>query len=162
MHLDNDIVLRPRFKTELDKNNILILDAFKTSQSNFIISCVDAHVFIRYPKNEQHFWTPQLHLEINAINDTKSIVKGLYGPNPTVWTMFMFLHFIVACLFIAFGIWSYTNWSLGNSFIMQLSVTCITVLIWFALYFSGRIGKASGKPEMIALQQFMNNVLKNI
>ncbi|WP_034041261.1 hypothetical protein [Wocania ichthyoenteri] len=163
MPATNDIVLRPRFKMELNKNNEMLLKAFedaKNTQSEFIISRLDDHVFIKFPKEKQHFWSPQLHLEINESENNSSTLHGLFGPNPTVWTMFMFFHFIVAGFFIAFGIWAYTNWSLKNDYAIQLSLMFLMIIIWFALYFAGSVGKASSKNEIHDLHNFMNSVLK--
>lgn len=162
MPIANDIVLRPRFKIELKKSNETILNAFeleKKTQSDFIITRLDDHVFIKYPKHKQHFWSPQLHLEINAVDKNNSLLHGLFGPNPTVWTLFMFLHFMVAGLFIAFSIWAYTNWTLDKSYAVQISIMLLMVIIWFVLYFGGRIGKASSKNEMHELNNFMHRVL---
>ena len=163
MSVKNDIVLRPRFKIELNEDNVSVLKRFedlKNSQSNFTVSRIDNHVFIKYLKKDQHFWSPQLHLEIDEINDSSSLLHGLFGPNPTVWTMFMFFHFIVATLFIAFGIWAYTNWNLGTNFIIQLSLMILMVIIWFGLYFAGRLGRDSSKKEMMQLHEVMENIIK--
>lgn len=162
MSSTNDIVLRPRFKLELNKKNDDALQIFenkKKTQSDFIISRIDDHVFIKFPKDKQHFWSPQLHLEINEISESTSILHGLFGPNPTVWTMFMFIHFIVAGLFIAFGIWAYTNWSLETDYIMQLFMVILMVVLWIAFYFVGRLGKSTGKEQMHILYNFMKEAL---
>ena len=98
MSLENEVILRPRFKIELSQNNKNALETFedtKDSQDDFIVSRVDNHVFIRIPKKRDHFWSPQLHLEIDEIDDNSSEVRGLFGPKSTVWTMFMFFHFAV-------------------------------------------------------------------
>ncbi len=163
MSLSNEVVLRPRFNIELNQDNESALEAFdaiKKTQNDFVISRVDDHVFIRIPKNKQHFWSPQLHLEINEVDEKSSLLHGLFGPNPTVWTLFMFLHFFVAVVFIGFGAWAYSNWSLGNSYGLQIGVMVFMVVLWFALYFAGRIGKSTGKEEMHLLHDFMNKTLK--
>lgn len=163
MPTKNDIVLRPRFKIELNEINETILKRFeelKTSQKNFNITRIDNHVFIKYPKKDQHFWSPQLHLEIDEVDANSSLLHGLFGPNPTVWTMFMFLHFMVAGLFIAFGIWAYTNWSLKSDFIVQISLMVLMVIIWFVLYFAGRIGRDSSKKEMMQLHEVMESIIQ--
>ncbi|GAA3648850.1 GTP-binding protein [Flavivirga jejuensis] len=162
MPATNDIVLRPRFKMKLSTNNQSVLkdfEALKANQSEFIVTRLDNHVFIKFPKEKQTFWSPQLHLEIDEIDDNSSVVHGLFGPNPTVWTMFMFFHFIVASLFIAFSIWAYTNWILKESFALQVGLMLLMVVIWIALYFAGSIGKASNVNEMGALNNFMNGVI---
>ena len=164
MKLPNDIILRPRFKFDIDSPNEDLLKKFEASknkQSNFIVSIIDDHVFIKFPKSEQHFWSPQLHLEINEKDHTSATVHGLFGPNPSVWTLFMFFHFIVACLFIAFGIWAYTNFTLGNSYAIQLFLTLLMVLIWIVLYIGGRMGKSKGQPEMQKLHRFMKATLNS-
>ena len=162
MSLPNQVVLRPRFKLELNTNNKRVLDAFersKNEQSEFIITRLDDHVFIKIPQEKQHFWSPQLHLEINEIDQNTSQLYGLFGPNPTVWTLFMFLHFLVAGLFIAFAIWTYTNWSLQNEFAIQLFITLMMIVLWFVLYFAGRMGRATGKEDMHQLHDFMTTIL---
>ena len=164
MPLSNDIVLRPRFKMEIPKFNETILKDFenaKNTQSEFIVSRIDDHVFIKFPNEKQSFWSPQLHLEINKIDENNSTLHGLFGPNPTVWTLFMFLHFLVAGLFLAFAIWTYTNWSLEQSYAVQISVMLLMVLLWITLYFAGSIGKASSTNDMRLLNNFMNSVLEN-
>lgn len=163
MSLPNEIVLRPRFKFEVNSPNTILLEQFENSkqkQKEIIITRLDDHVFLKFPKREQHFWSPQLHLEIIEKDESHTIIHGLFGPNPTVWTMFMFLHFVVAGFFIAFGIWTYSNWSLDNDYAIQLSVVLFMVVLWFILYFAGRIGRAKGKPEMRRLYHFMKTTVE--
>ena len=158
----NEVVLRPRFKIELNKSHTSVLEAFEAKrldQKQFIVSRVDDHVFIKLPKAQQQFWSPQLHLEINALENNKSQLYGLFGPNPTVWTLFMFLHFLVAGLFIAFCIWAYSNYALKVDYQLQVWGLIGMVILWFILYFSGRLSKTSNQKEMTALYTFMSSVL---
>ena len=163
MSLSNEIVLRPRFKMDFEQSNQFILQLFedaKSDQQDFRVTRVDDHVFIKFPVERQHFWSPQLHIEVIETDPGTCSLHGLFGPKPTVWTMFMFLHFIVAGLFIGFGIWAYTNWSLDDDFAIQLFLTIMMVVMWFVLYFAGRLGRAAGKDEMQQLHWFMVDVLE--
>ncbi|RSK39068.1 GTP-binding protein [Mangrovimonas spongiae] len=158
----NEIVLRPRFKKTLNIPNDKALQAFehvKTSQKAFIVSRVDDHIFIKLPIQQRHFWTPQLHLEINHIDKSSSILYGLFGPSPTVWTMFMFFHFIVATLFIGFSIWAYTNYNLDQDYIIQIFLMFLMIVVWFVLYAFGRLGKQKGQTDMKRLYNFMKKTL---
>lgn len=162
MSLENEILLRPRFKLEIDQNNENALETFEKSkkeQKDFVVSRIDNHVFIRIPKNKQHFWSPQLHLEIEEIDDKKSELKGLFGPKPSVWTMFMFFHFAVIVLFVVVGAWAYSNWSLKLDYGLQLGVMAALIAIWVFLYFAGRMGKEKGKEEMKQLCGFLEDTL---
>lgn len=165
MNLSNDVVLRPRFNFEVKQYNQTLLERFestKQSQSEFIVTRIDDHVFIKLPKEKQHFWSPQLHLEILETGHNNSKIYGLFGPKPSVWTLFMFLHFIIACLFIGCGIWAYTNWSLEKDFAIQLFLSLLMVIIWGLLYVSGRLGKKTGMHEMHQLHRFMRDTLRKV
>ncbi|HLV37982.1 GTP-binding protein [Xanthomarina sp.] len=159
----NEVVLRPRFKFERNQNNEELLNLFdkaKHEQEDFIVSRSDNHVFLRLPKHKQHFWSPQLHLEIDELETNSSTVRGLFGPNPTVWTMFMFFHFFVAGLFIAFGVWAYTNWALKTTYALQVGMMFFMVIVWVALYVIGQLGKKVGMDEMRLLHGFMRDTLR--
>lgn len=165
MSLTNEIVLRPRFKFEVNADNETLLSLFETTkntQKEFIVSRIDDHIFIKIPKAKQHFWSPQLHLEINKNEtNTNSTLYGLFGPSPTVWTFFMFLHFIVIALFLGFGAWAYANWSLEAEYTIQLFVTFLMVIVWFVLYFGGSMGKKKGTDQMYELHGFMRDTLRS-
>ncbi|RCW91669.1 GTP-binding protein [Winogradskyella arenosi] len=159
----NDPHLRPRFKLEIAEDNKTLLACFeslKKEESKFIISRVDDHVFIRFPKCDQHFWSPQLHLEITTESPNKATIRGLFGPSPTVWTLFMFLHFIVAALGIGCGLWAYTNASLDKAYALPLSLAVLMIIVWILLYILGRLGRHKGQDEMKSLYTFMEDQLK--
>ena len=165
MSLGDEIVLRPRFRMQLKNSSNWALEALEEAgrqTSDFVIHRIDDRVFIKIPREKQHFWSPQLDLQIWDSEDEEKVttLRGLFGPKPTVWTMFMFLHFVVAGLFIAFGIWAYSNASLEQPFILQITFLVIMAIAWFVLYFAGRMGKSAGRKEMIALYKFMQKALQ--
>lgn len=156
----NDIVLRPRFQLELSETKEELLKSFEKSQIDpFLVKRLDEHIFIKFNKKNNHFWSPQLHLEIDEIDKTNSKLYGVFGPNPTLWTFFMFLHFGVATVFIALSIWAYSSAALDKSYGLQLGLIGFMAILWFVLYFFGRAGKHKGKPQMEELYQFMMKVL---
>ncbi len=160
--LSNEIVLRPRFHMELEEPCSQLLAKFsesKKSQNKFIVSCVDDHIFIKLPNKEQHFWSPQLHLEITEKDENSCSLHGFFGPNPTVWTMFMFLHVAVGILFMVNLTWLYSDYNMENPIILQIGIAIVLVLVWIILYFAGAMGKKKGKPGMRELYNFMVNTI---
>ncbi len=158
--LSNDIVLRPRFQLELSETKEELLESFEKSQVEpFLVKRLDEHVFIKFNKKNNHFWSPQLHLEIDELDEKNSKLYGVFGPNPTLWTFFMFLHFGVATLFIILGIWAYSSAALDKPYGLQLGFMAFLVVLWFILYFFGRAGKQKGKPQMQDLYRFMMDTL---
>ncbi|WP_205649742.1 GTP-binding protein [Aequorivita ciconiae] len=158
MQLSNEIMLRPRFQMDLKMSCDQLIARFKEEkkkESKFHISCLDDHIFLRLPKEEQLFWSPQLHLELSETSENQCSINGFFGPNPTVWTMFIFFHVVVGTLFIADVIWWYSNSSLGNSTALQIGIAIGLVLAWILLYIAGTIGKKKGKPGMQKLYGFL-------
>lgn len=162
MEIDQEMVLRPRFQKRLSMTQEVFMGLFDTQHSDkqYIVSKVDAHVFIRIPKSRSHFWSPELHLEVQEESDGRLLLKGLYGPKPAVWTMFMFLHFLIAGLFIASSIWLYTLYTLKESIKFPLILMILMILIWIVLYISGRMGRKKGEDQMKELQQFLDGLLE--
>ncbi|SHJ93426.1 GTP-binding protein [Pseudozobellia thermophila] len=159
--LPNDIVLRPRFQLELATAKETLLQAFeKSGRAPFVIKRLDDHVFIKFNAGHIHFWSPQLQLEVENMEDGKSKVYGLFGPNPTLWTFFMFLHFGIATLFTILGIWAYSRASLDKPYGLHLGLMVFMVVLWFVLYAFGRAGKQKGKPQMQELYDFMKRVIE--
>ena len=162
MSTTNEIVLRPRFKIELEQNNESVLQDFenkKKTQSEFIISRVDDHVFIKFPKKDQHFWSPQLHVEVEKDEKGGTLIKGLYGPKPQIWSLFIFMHFGVALAFIVFLVLAYTRWSLEQDYSFALMMCFIMPLLWFVLYFLGRLGRKKGAEQIHQIDAFLKKVL---
>ncbi len=137
-----------------------VLGAFEnSSQKPFLVKRIDEHIFIKFNAEHNHFWSPQLHLEIEDLDKKNSKLYGVFGPNPTLWTFFMFLHFGVATLFIILGIWAYSSASLNKPYGLQIGLMVFMVLLWFILYIFGRMGKKKGKPQMRQLYRFMTETL---
>ncbi|MRH99694.1 GTP-binding protein [Kriegella sp. EG-1] len=158
--LSNDIVLRPRFHLEIPKTKEKVLNSFENIENcSLNVKRIDEHIFIKFKKEQNNFWSPQLHLEIDELSNNSCRVNGVFGPNPVLWTFFMFIHFTVACLFIIMAIWGYSSATLNKPYALQLILMAVMVILWFTLYLFGRAGKHSGKPQMLELYEFMNGVL---
>lgn len=161
---NNELFLRPRFSIDFEESQQEILHKFQTAlkDSSYVhdSKIVAEHIFIDIPKEENHFWSPQLHLEILTTKKNTSIVKGLFGPKPQVWTLFMFIHFIVAAAFIVFSILFYTKWRLHSSYVFPLVMVVVLPIFWAVLYFLGKEGKSTGNEQMEELYAFMLEVLE--
>lgn len=163
--LYNQVFLKPRFQIEFEMNSEVLLGEIKknlSEVSKYRTKLVDNHLVIDVPDKENHFWSPQLHIEIEDVTDLTSKVNGLFGPKPQVWTLFMFLHFFVATAFLIFGIIAYSNWSLNKSSILPIVMLVVLPIVWVLLYFVGTIGKSTGKKQMDELKDFTKKLLKEV
>ena len=58
---------------------------------------VDNHIILDIVSEDQHYWSPQLNfrVEVDETDENCSIVSGLIGPRPGVWTLFIFIYFLI-------------------------------------------------------------------
>lgn len=159
----NEIVLRPRFEIAFKEDLERIKAVFDhQAQDPFLIRRLDEHIYIRFKKSETTFWSPQLHLELTSFEQGTSKIHGVFGPNPTLWTFFMFLHFGVGTLFIILAVFAYSNYSLGHDITFWMVGMVFLVLIWFSLYAFGRLGKSKGKPQMEQLKSYVRELISGL
>jgi len=161
---NSELFLRPRFSIDFKGSQQELVAKFKRSLKDadckYCSKIVATHVFIDVPKKEDHFWSPQLHLEFEESKDNSSIVKGLFGPKPQIWTLFMFLHFLIGGAFIIFSVIFYTKWSLKSEYTFSLVIMILLPLIWIMMYFLGKKGREIGRPQMNELYHFMIQILE--
>ena len=149
--------IRPRFKhfykgtkQGLEEKILKSLDG----RDQFIHNHLPGHIYIKIHPKHQHFWSPQLHLTFEQSEDEDNvIVRGLYGPNPTVWAIFFFGYIVLGILSLFLGMWGLTRWSLGlNSTILwAIPVFAVIALI---LYISAQAGQKMGAQQMFDIHHF--------
>jgi len=159
---DNKLRLRPRFKekVQLRSNEIKtrIRNSLEKNGEKWLGKIVDDHIILRIPENQQHFWSPQLTLELEDQND-ETLIRGLFGPKPGVWTMFVFFYSSVGFLTLmglifglsqmmlkmdAYGLWSLP---VGSS-------------ILFGLFILSKLGQRLSREQMYQLNSLLMDALK--
>ena len=163
MEPEKSIALRPRFEVESKKSVEQILERAKILKSelksDYQIKIIDEHLYFYFSKEKRKYYSPFLHLELEA-NEDITTEKGLFGPEQLLWTLFMFLHFIVAGLFLVFSMMAYTHWSLNQSIVLDVVVMTFMVVFWILLYVIARINREKGVPQMHELEDLMYKVLE--
>jgi len=156
------IVLRPRFTLLLTSPTKHILEEFKQSKSKqygIVTKVIDHHVILKIAEANYHYWSPQLHLELEHCTSITRL-KGLFDPNPTIWTLFMFLKFVFSGLFIGFGVWAASNYLLELPTALPITLCILMCLLGIAVYFVAQYGKKMGKEQMEELYVYMCSVVR--
>ena len=164
MELENTIALRPSFNKDVPKSMKEILEnASKIKaevKENYRIKISDHHIFFFIILAKRKYYSPHLHIELTENEDKTTNVRGLYGPDQTVWTFFMFLHFIIAGVFLIFSMIAYSHWRLKQSMTLDFVIMGFMVVFWFALYFQARINRKKCQPQMHELDKLMTRVVE--
>ncbi len=164
MDIENSIELRPRFQMDVPKSVATILENAAIIKDevkeDYRIKVSDHHIFLFITLAKRKYYSPHLHIELTAIDDNTTHVKGLFGPDQTVWTFFMFLHFFVGGVFLIFMMMAYSHWSLHQSVVVDCAVMFFMAMLWMLLYFQARINRKKCAPQMYKLEALMHRFLK--
>ena len=164
MEVENNIVLRPRFNKDIALTTEAILENAKKLKDevkeDYRIKISDNHIFFFITLAKRKYYSPHLHVELIENEDKTTQIKGLFGPDQTVWTFFMFLHFIIAGVFLIFSMIAYSHWRLKQSTTIDFIIMGLMVVFWFALYVQARINRKKCEPQMYKLEDLMNRILE--
>lgn len=162
--MENSIVLRPRFSQDVSKSMEEILkNASKLKnevKENYRIKISDHHIFFFITLTKRKYYSPHLHVELTENQDKTTNIKGLFGPDQTVWTFFIFLHFIIAGIFLLFSMIAYSHWRLKQSTTLDFIIMGLMVIFWFGLYFQARINRKKCQPQMHELNKLMSRIVE--
>jgi hypothetical protein len=163
MEPDKSILLRPRFYRETEKTTETVVQQYQQLksevQSDYSIKISGNHIWFYISPENRKYFSPHLHLELEKSENGNTHIRGLFGPDQALWTMFMFFHFIVAGIFLIFSMIAYSNWTLKQPYENDLLIMGLMVVVWILLYLIARSNRHSSVPQMIELEKLMNRVL---
>lgn len=161
----NKVLLKPRFKIEVQQQKDFIIQQFKDNLNQpdckYCSKMGNDHIFIDLPKEEQKLWTPQLEVVVEQ-KENGSLIRGLFAPKPSMWTFFIFLHFVDAIAFLIFFALYYANKVSGGETQLWVFAMVFCVVAWIMLYLLGQIGKKKSEKQIQDLKHFLKNTLKNL
>ncbi len=117
-----------------------------------LVNSVPGHLTLKIPLTEQHYWSPQLNLTFEE-DDEGTLVRGLYGPNPTVWLLFLFGYGTLgtAALFIGIIGFSQKNLGIEAPILWVLPALLIAAVV---LYFIAQFGQKIGAEQTFTLHHY--------
>ena len=108
---------------------------------------------------EQHFWSPQLSLSFQKDEDSeRTIIRGLYGPNPTVWAVFILGYAAISILSLFIGFYGFSQYALGHeaSILWSLPVLGGAATV---LYIVAQLGQKLGVEQTFTLHHFFESAV---
>ena len=153
--------IRPRFKHLIvgskEALEQKLKDGIKQKEKGFLCTHLPGHIYIKIHPEQQHFWSPQLHLSFEQDGDNV-IIRGLYGPNPTVWAIFFFGYVAIGILSLFIGMWGLTRWSLGMDSSILWSIP-VFGLIALVLYISAQAGQKLGAQQLFDIHHLYEGLI---
>lgn len=154
--------IRPRFRfisaTSPEQIKKEMVEKLDTQHQTFVAKSVQGHFIVKIKGEEQHYWSPQLDIVFEKLPDGNTLIRGLYGPNPNVWTLFMFLYGSVILSILFWGIYEGSQYSLGilTAFSWVIPILCG---VGGFLYLVSQFGQKLGAEQTFALHHFLEESL---
>lgn len=148
--------IRPRFRFEVSENaeeiNLSIRSILNTQNCHCTGTSTSGFANFSPPKDELHFWSPQLTITIEE-TEKGSIVRGLYGLQPSVWTMFVFFYAATGFSLMISLIIGLSYWSLNIASPFTW-LSPLLVLLFMSIYLVAYFGQKLGHRQMTSLHRF--------
>ena len=155
------IKLRPRFKYHSQHEPAEIQARVKdhlSTDDRCIGTVIDGYVVLKIAPEDYHYWSPQLSLTLEE-DEKGSLVRGLYGPNPNVWVLFIFGYGSISFMALFACIIGFSRWSLGMDAPI-LWIFPILGAVALGLYITGQLGQKFGAAQLFTLHHFLEEALE--
>lgn len=154
--------IRPRFKFESSLYPDEVNLKFKAGLSSGSCTCTGTSTSgftnIHPPVEDQHFWSPQLTITVEKTNEG-SLIRGLYGPQASVWTMFVFFYSAIGFATLITIMIGLSFWSLDKPS-QILWLVPVLVVVFLSLYLVAYSGQKLGQQQMTNLHRFAERCLE--
>lgn len=154
--------IRPRFKQLIKGQQEVIEQQVSTAlgaEKQFVFNHLPGHIYISIHPSHRHFWSPQLHLTFEQEAENV-VVRGLYGPNPSLWAVFFFGYIVLGLLALFIGVWGFSLWSLGKDATVLWGIPVLGALA-LVLYLASQAGQKFGAQQMFDIHHFYEQTVKD-
>ena len=156
--------IRPRFDFSVPYSTEEIIQRVQSRLDDPASTCVGKismdHVFLDIPAEDQHFWSPQMsfYLEEDEEKEGFTRIRGLFGPKPSVWTLFLFFYLAIGLLGLGFSMYGFSKWSLGD-YSHTIWGLPISLILISTAYLAGKSGEKLGSDQILILKKFLKQAL---
>ena len=154
--------LRPAFEVVVDRPPDLVLADFKAALARpdvDVVAKVRNDVLqVGMPAPEVTTWSPSMDLRVEGQNG-RTVVYGRIGPQPQVWTTFMFFHMMIAMMGIGGLMWGIGSAAAGGS-AWPMWIALAAAFLHAFVAGAAFIGQGLGADQTHRLRAFVDDVLE--
>lgn len=111
----------------------------------------------------RHVFSPWVSLSVYP-HDGGARLRGVFGPHPHLWTMFVFIYASWSVIFVAGLIYGYAQWVTKADpaeMWVSLSVALAAAVFQGASCAVDLVGRGRSRPQMDAMRAFLHQQLPN-
>ena len=144
---------------DLETTQERIISHINREDSRCVVKSFPGFLGILIPEKDQHFWSPQLHLCLEQTEEGKTIIEGTYGPNPNVWSLFLYGYLIVGSLGMFAAFLGFAQWTIGRRpwglWVLGVMMTAAGVF-----YLVAQLGQKLGAWQTFLLHQVYESAIE--
>jgi len=148
--------IRPHFEEtvewDLESAQQRLVDRLRHDGARCKVMDFPGYVTLRIPEQEQHFWSPQLTISLEPTDDGRTRLEGIYGPNTSVWSMYLYGYLLVGTASLFAGVFGLSQWLAGTRpwglWILAGLGTCAA-----GFYLMAQFGQKLGARQTFQLHQ---------
>jgi hypothetical protein len=153
--------IRPRFRQQVKFSYEDIQDRVKNGlherKGSYMAIYLPNQITLKIKPEDRHFWSPQLNITLEEKEDG-TLIRGLYGPNPSIWAMFFFAYSALGIIILFAGMVVLSQLSLGMETPLWWVIPLCTGLI-IIIYIIAQAGQKIGAQQMFDLHHFYEEIL---
>lgn len=121
---------------------------------------IGGHIILDITGEEVHFWSPQLNFRVEEDEDDRelTLIAGLIGPRPAVWTLFMFVYFSIGLIGFFATSYGISRYMVGD-FSLAIWGLPVAAIIMLTAYQAGQFGERLGADQVELLKQFVRDAV---
>ena len=153
--------IRPRYRrvTEKTANSIISSIVKELRQSKQIKgSTLENHAYLSIPEEEQKYWSPEMHVTVEALEEG-CLVRGVIGPKPKIWTMYMFFYASVITLFFLGAALGFSQWMLKLDAPWLWSMP-VCVVLYLLVIAAAKYGQYKSMKQMKRILDFLDDAVE--
>lgn len=156
---------RPRFKvyTRASKDELIALIKKHLEIHSKKIGGYANQEFamVRLREDKGKYWVPQLQIRWEADEDHEgvTVVRGVIGPRPNIWTMFMFLYGFSGALILTLGTYALSEYYVTGSSYWIWSIP-FAVILGVGTYLATKIGQRIAKHHLHVINNFIDDIFE--
>lgn len=155
------IAVRPRFKkqcacipADVEQR---IQERLSAPDSPCVGHFVEGYIVLKIPAAQRHFWSPQLGVSFEN-EDGKTIIRGLYGPDPALWAFFFYGRAIVGLIAMMVLVAGFSEWWLHED-LSYFALLPVCLAVAAGLWAVARFGRKLGEPQTLMLHHFFEEAV---
>ena len=152
--------VRPRYRRLTDKPEAQIIASIVNElrhSKQIKGSTLENHAYLGIPEEKQKYWSPEMHVTVETLEEG-ALVRGVIGPKPKIWTMYMFFYSAVVVMFFLGAALGVSQWMLKMEAPWLWSMP-VCIILYLLVIAAAKYGQYKSQTQMKSIVDFLDTAV---